>query len=352
MSRTARPISVLVIDDSAHNRRAITQILEAAQGIEVIDRASDGEEGLKKAIALRPDVITLDLEMPRMDGFAFLRLLMTTAPTPVIVISSYAHKADVFKALELGAFDFIAKGKKGHESTSALGLELVEKVRAVKWVRAERPTKATPVRGVAVAPAARPFVIAVGASTGGPPAVQRLLEAMASEPTSALLICQHMPAGFTQAFAERLDRLSGFSVKEAKDGDRILPGRAYIAPGGRHLEVSDVQGALVLRTPAPVGRDKAVPSVDRLFTSVAEVFGKQSFGVVLTGMGADGAAGAKAISEAGGEVWAEAESTAVVFGMPKEAIATGAVKRVLGLPELGPALAGLARKRREHPKGR
>jgi len=340
-------VSVLVIDDSAQNRRALTSMLESAPDVRVVDRAADGEEGLKKVLDLRPDVVTLDLEMPKLGGYTFLRLLMRTAPTPVIVISSYAHKSDVFKALELGAFDFIAKPppRGTQESLDSLRGELLEKVRAARHVRPGTRHQAPGARAMAVV-GELPLVVAVGASTGGPPAVQRLLEGLAVEPTPCVLVAQHMPSQFTRAFAERLDRIGPFTVTEACDGDLVQPGHVYIAPGGRHLVLVERGAKLELHTPPPTGVDKYAPSVDRLFTSVAQVLGARALGVVLTGMGADGAAGAKELSRAGAEVWAEAEETAVVFGMPGEAIATGAVSRVLPLGEIGPALAAAARRRR------
>ncbi len=333
-------ITVLVIDDSALGRRAIVQALEAAPDVVVIDRASDGDEGLKKAAALRPDVITLDLEMPRLDGFAFLRLLMASSPTPVIVVSSYAHKSDVFKALELGAFDFVAKPSRPDKGQlETIGAELLEKIRAVRLLKdaRTRPRAQGSTKRV-------PPVIAVGASTGGPPAVQRLLESMAGQPV-ALLVCQHMPPRFTKAFADRLDRIGSFAVNEARDGDLVRPFHAYIAPGGRHLVLSQKNGLLQLKVTAPVSTDKHAPSVDRLFESIAEHLGADALGVVLTGMGSDGAKGAIAIHRAGGEVIAEAEETAVVFGMPKETIASGAARYVLPLHAIGPALVDLIRRR-------
>jgi len=339
-------ISVLVIDDSAHNRHTLTSLLESAADVRVLDRAADGEEGLKKVLELKPDVVTLDLEMPKLGGYTFLRLLMRTVPTPVIVISSYSHKSDVFKALELGAFDFIAKPPSTtREALDGLRKELLDKVRAARHVRPGQRHAAPGARALAVA-GELPLVVAVGASTGGPPAVQRLLEGLAAEPTPCVLVCQHMPSLFTRAFAERLDRIGPFTVTEADDGDVVQPGHMYIAPGGRHMVLAERGTKLELHTPPPTPLDKYAPSVDRLFTSVAQVLGSRALAVVLTGMGADGAEGAREVARAGGEVWAESEETAVVFGMPGEAIATGAVQRVLRLGEMGPALAALAKRRR------
>lgn len=332
-----RPIRVLVVDDSPSNRRAISQILESSPGITVVDRAADGDEGLKKAEALLPDVITLDLEMPRLDGYTFLRVLMARAPTPVIVLSSYAHPSDVFKALELGAYDFVAKpARSDKDSLEAVRAELVEKVRAARQVRRdEKPTPPPPRKKPRDGEPVQ--VVVVGASTGGPPALQRLIEALSGAPT-CLLVSQHMPPRFTRAFAERLDQAAAFRVREAEDASPVEPGRVYIAPGGRHLELAEVGGKLVTAVPGARSSDKHAPSVDRLFASAARLLGRRAFGVVLTGMGNDGEDGTRQIAAAGGEVWAEAEETAVVFGMPRAAISTGKVSRVLPLPALGDAL--------------
>ncbi len=362
-----RPLRVLVIDDSASNRRAITAMLEASPGIEVIDRAGDGEEGLKKAIALRPDCITLDLEMPRLDGYSFLRLLMSRAPTPVIVLSSYGHPADVFKALQLGAFDFVAKpASSASSSLELVRAELVEKVRSSRFARRGAVDKGlgpfhTPVAFPATVPAPAPAavpvspaparvfsatdaptVVCIGASTGGPPAVQRVLEALAGLPV-CVLVAQHMPARFTEAFAQRLDGALPFRVSEARSKDPVLPGRVFIAPGGQQLELVQQGTSLLLQVSPGAPTDAYAPSIDRLFSSAAKLIKADSVnlprGVVLTGMGSDGARGVKALLEAGAEVWVESAQTAVIFGMPEAAIAAGKVTRVLPLPELGPQLA-------------
>ncbi len=338
-----RPITVLIVDDSATNRRALSKLLELAPGIEVIGRAADGEDGLKKALQLKPDVITLDLEMPKMDGYAFLRLLMARAPTPVIVVSSYGHPSDVFKALQLGAFDFVARPGEGDDSNfTSVRAELIEKLRAARYMRREdpKPQLVPPKAKVAtktVDPEAAKLVL-VGASTGGPPAVQRLLESLVGLPV-CVVVAQHMPPRFTQAFADRLDQSLAFRVTEARAGDPIQPGRVYLAPGGEQLEIEERGGRLVLTVKLTTPADAHAPSVDRLFSSAAKVAPVGTRAVVLTGMGADGAKGALALKKAGHEVWAEAESTAVVFGMPEAAIKIGAVTRTLPLDELGPALA-------------
>ena len=335
---------MLVIDDSAANRKSISRLLESARGIEVIDRAADGEEGLKKAIALRPDVITLDLEMPKLDGYSFLRLLMAKAPTPVIVLSSYNHSSDVFKALQLGAFDFVSKPA-ASEGTSLdeVRAELLEKVRSARFARREEPKRRVP--QPFITPPSGPFsmperatVVAIGASTGGPPAVQRVLESL-SGLNVCVLVAQHMPARFTEAFALRLDATLPFRVSEAKSGDRIDQPHVYIAGGGTQLELVEARGGLALKVTPGLPKELHAPSVDVLFSSLAKTLGAAVKAVVLTGMGEDGAAGVEALGAAGAEIWAEAESSAVVFGMPQAAIDTGRVTHTLALDQVGPSLA-------------
>jgi two-component system chemotaxis response regulator CheB len=277
-------------------------------------------------------------------------LLTARAPTPVIVLSSYRHPSDVFKALQLGAFDFVPKPQgRDAESLESVRAELIEKVRSVRFVRREEaaaPPRSSPAKTKAPARKAEaPLVVGIGASTGGPPAVQRLLEALVGLPV-CVLVAQHMPARFTEAFAHRLDQALPLRVTEAKSGDPIEPGRVYIAPGGEQLELAQRGSLLQLAVKRPAPSDRHAPSVDRLFLSLAQHVGAKARAVVLTGMGDDGAKGVAALGEEGAEVWAEAESTAVVFGMPQAAIATGRVKRVLPLDELGPALAASLRSRR------
>jgi two-component system chemotaxis response regulator CheB len=246
-------VRVLVIDDSASNRRAITQILESAPGVEVVERAQDGAEGLEKAQRLRPDLITLDLEMPKLDGFAFLRLLSQVAPTPVIVISSYAHRSDVFKALELGAFDFVAKPSRA-APLEAVRADLLAKVHAVRQVRPRTGAEA-PKRG-------EPVVIAVGASTGGPQAVHELLVGLKGT-RACVLVAQHMPPMFTRAFAERLEKAWGQPMAEARGGERVLAGSGFVAPGGKHLVLQRTEKGLSLEVAEPAAADKPAPSIER-----------------------------------------------------------------------------------------
>ena len=335
-----RRIRVLVIDDSAFSRRTITRMLERSPLVEVIAAAPDGEHALRKTLELRPDLITLDLEMPRMDGFTFLRLVMSHCPTPVIVISGKSGDQDVFRALDFGAVDFIAKPTpRAGPELELIEQELLRKVHAIRQLRIEKVRErlaASPqVRPrPAVPPPFAPRVVAVGSSTGGPAALMQILGAFVKAPPAAVLVCQHMPAGFTRGFAERIDRLTPFVAREAEDGDEPLPGTVLVAPGGRHLEFERASGRTVARIAEASPADKYAPSVDRLFASAAKHFGADLLGVVLTGMGDDGRRGVVAVKEAGGTVVVESEETAVVFGMPQQAIRSGVVDAVLPLQQI------------------
>lgn len=342
-----QPTRALVIDDSAYNRQAIVQMLESDPNIQVVGRASNGEEGLKQTLALKPDVITLDLEMPKMDGFTFLRILMSRSPTPVIVISSYSRKQNVFKALELGALDFIAKPTRYlSPELHKIRDELVEKVSVVRMLRVpiqpkqfaevEPPAAGRQPGGSAPASgsADRLGLVVIGASTGGPPALQRLFQMLSRQLPVACLVAQHMPESFTRAFAERLDRYTGLMVREAAGGEALAAGRVYVAPGGKHLRIVCRDSSLVTEVVDGEESDKYVPSIDMLFSSAAEVAGSDVLAILLTGMGTDGCEGVRAVKAAGGKTVAESEETAVIFGMPKEAIASGGVDSVLRLEEI------------------
>lgn len=343
-----RTIRVVVIDDSAYNRRTITKMLEAMENVQVVGYAADGEEGIRKIIDLKPDLVTLDLEMPRMDGFTLLRIVMNSCPTPVIIISSRSEDERVFKALELGAVDFIAKptSRISDELLKITG-DLQEKVRSVFNLNMEKIIKREPLVPPDVArkkkkPVPPPVpgvtsriqVVAIGASTGGPPALQGILSTLPGDASFAVVISQHMPAGFTKAFAERLNRSSSFEVKEARDGDLVLPGRALIAPGGKNLIFQQSNGEVLARVVDPSPEDRYVPSVDAMFCALAPIYGAGLLAVVLTGMGNDGSRGVRAVKKEDGEVLAESEESAVVFGMPREAIATGLVDKVAPLDRM------------------
>ena len=354
-------IRVLVIDDSAFSRQTITRMLKTSPLVDVVGVACDGEDALRKTFELKPDLITLDLEMPRMDGFTFLRLVMNKRPTPVMVISGRAGEQDVFKALDLGAVDFIAKPtNRATPELHTIRSELIRKVHAMRDLRIDKVReridatprvlpRVKPDPGVEQLPTAP--VVAIGASTGGPRALMETLAAFAEPPNCSFLVAQHMPEGFTKGFAERLDRLTTFFVREASGGEPLLAGAVWIAPGGHNLELETRGGRVVTRIFEAADADKYIPSVDRLFRSAAKHIGPDLLAVVLTGMGDDGRRGVEAVKQEGGTVIAESEESAVIFGMPQQAIRSGCVDRVLSLGNIPAAIqSGLARARR--PEGR
>ena len=335
-------IRVLVIDDSAFTRQTIRRILEKSPLVEVVAWARDGEEALHKALEIDVDLITLDLEMPRMDGFTFLRILMAKRPTPVIVISGKAGDQDVFKALDLGAVDFVAKPSRvATAELESIEQELIRKVHAVRQLRidkvADRIGKSVKLEP---SPAARPAhkVVAIGSSTGGPAALMQVFSAFEAAPPCAFIVSQHMPEGFTAGFADRIDRLTTFRAREARSGDVPAEGSVLIAPGGKHLELEEIGGQVVVRICDRVEADRYAPSVDRMFLSAAKHYGADLLAVVLTGMGDDGSEGVQAVQQAGGNVIVESEETAVIFGMPQQAIRAGAVDAVLPLSEIAPVI--------------
>jgi len=335
-------IRVLVIDDSAFNRRVIADILEESGRARVVGVARDGEEGIKKAFDTRPDLITLDLEMPRMDGFTFLRIIMKSLPTPVIVISARHEDKNVFKALELGAVDFLAKPTDHLKGADALRQDLLLKINLVSQLRMKNLQRLlNRESGGAVISATfrrtdQPVIdlVAIGASTGGPSALQTVFSSLPGQVPTAFVVSQHMPAGFTRAFAERLGRNSQLAVKEAEPGDLVQPGQVLIAPGGYNMTLQEQGGEVRVKTEPRGPEHKYVPSVDELFRSAARIYGPRMLAVVLTGMGNDGRDGIIAVKEAGGRTLAESEKTAIVYGMPREALATQKVDRVADLDEI------------------
>jgi len=352
-----RPLRVLVVDDSAVNRRTLADLLGQMQGVNVIGVAQDGDEALRCAATLSPDLITLDLEMPRMDGFTFLRLLMASRPAPVVVVSSHSAKENVFRALELGALDFIAKPD-AYLTSQAQGVReqldaMVNMVRQLAPARAQASRRTATARAetqpsIAVpgqrrVPAGRLLVIA--ASTGGPTALLDIFSQLPSHSDTAIVVAQHMPERFTKAFADRLARASQFRVREAEGQVELCAAEAWVCPGGKSVEIEVGEGgrayARVVET-AP--SDRYAPSADRLFRSAARALGRKVTAVVLTGMGDDGAAGVVEIKNAGGQVLVESEETAVIFGMPRCAKQTGAVDEVWPLQVLVARLAALVGK--------
>jgi two-component system chemotaxis response regulator CheB len=345
---SVRPLRVLVVDDSDASRAALVRILGTVPLLSVVGTARDGEEALREALRLLPDVVVLDLQMPRMDGFTFLRFLMARRPTPVVVVSSQAGRADVFKALELGALDFVAKPEGG--TLDDLRDELAEKCETVRALRIENLSHDR-LGAFGLARAARrgaPRIAVIGASTGGPQSIPLLLSMLPRDLPLGILLAQHMPAKFTSTFAERLGRVTSFSAQEAGHGDLVAEGRVLVAPGGRHLElVRDPEGAL--RTAVfesdvgPARHLRYCPSIDRLFISAARELGSSSCAVVLTGMGQDGREGIAAVKRVGGLTLAESAETAVIYGMPRSAAESGAVDEVLGLTGLAERLVRFAR---------
>jgi two-component system chemotaxis response regulator CheB len=342
-----KKIRVVVVDDSAYNRRTITKMLEGVPNVEVVGYAADGEEGIRKIIDLKPDLVTLDLEMPKMDGFTLLRILTTRFSVPVIVISALSAADKVFKALELGALDFVAKPS-GSASTDLLLIrdDLQQKVLQIvrhKPKDIRRFSQQMPVEERVTAtlmPAGHPAsgtqqttidLVAIGSSTGGPPALQNIFSSFERQFPFAVVVSQHMPAGFTRAFAERLNRSSPFDIKEAEDGDQVIPGRILIAPGGRNMIVNVCGGLVTAHIVPPTSADRYVPSIDVMLESCAAIYRERMIAVILTGMGNDGSRGVRSVHEQGGFLIAESDETAVVYGMPREAVTTGLVDRVVPL---------------------
>lgn len=333
-------VRVLVVDDSALMRKLIPQILRADSSIEVVGTAMDGEFALKKIEELKPDVITLDLEMPRLDGIETLRAIMRRFQLPVIVVSTHTKQGaySTFKALSHGAFDFVAKpGDAATGHLEAIAAELTEKIKCASRARipkmrerdvsAKRAGPKSTLKGQQ--PASR--IVAIGISTGGPVALQYVFSELPADFTGSILIVQHMPEGFTEMFAKRLDDLSALNVHEAKSGDLLLAGRALVCPGNRHMMVRRMPRGdmVVLSDGAPVNGHR--PSVDVLFHSVAREIGANAIGVIMTGMGEDGAEGLGAIQAAGGLTVAQSEDSCVVGGMPRAAIAKGFATRIVPL---------------------
>jgi two-component system chemotaxis response regulator CheB len=354
--RSQAKIRVLIIDDSALMREVLTEILALDPALEVVGTAADPYQAREKILRLRPDVLTLDVEMPRMDGLAFLEKLMRAHPMPVLMVSSLTEKncETTFRALELGAIDYVTKPHLDIRSgTLVMADEIVSKVKMAAQATVHRPFR-TPAATATLAAAAsaepselRPAlfrtthkVVAVGASTGGTEALVRLLAPLPADSPGTVIV-QHMPEGFTRSFAARLDSLCRIRVKEAQDGDRILAGHALLAPGNFHLEVVPDGAQFKARVfqGEPVNRHR--PSVDVLFQSCAQVLGPNAVGVILTGMGADGARGLLAMHQAGARTVAQDEASCVVFGMPREAIALGAAEEVAPLDMIPSAVLRL-----------
>ncbi len=337
-------IKVLIIDDSALIRQILTDLLSAGSGIEVVGVAADPIIAMEKIKKLKPDVITLDVEMPRMDGLTFLAKLMSTTPLPVLMVSSLTEKGceTTLKAMELGAVDFVTKPKIDMvEKLPEVAAELIEKVRITARARvaqrAERKVRpklnADAVMSKSSSRAmveTTDKVVVIGASTGGVEALAELLSALPAD-APGICVVQHMPEQFTKVFAQRLNSICKVDVREAQNGDSVLDGHVLIAPGSAHMLLmrSGARYYVQVQDGPPVNRHK--PSVDVLFRSAARYAGRNAVGIILTGMGDDGARGLKEVKEAGALTVAQDEASCVVFGMPKEAIKIGAVDKVMSL---------------------
>ena len=338
------PIKALVVDDSALVRQLLTKILDSDPEIEVVGAAADPYVARQKILALHPDVLTLDVEMPRMDGLTFLEKLMKGHPMPVVMVSSLTNQSaeTTLRALSLGAVDYVAKPKLDVASgTIELADEIIAKVKMAAKARvraaAARPAATAATSAHSYQIAATHKVVAVGASTGGTEALVELLAPLPAD-FPGIVIVQHMPEAFTSHFASRLDTLCRIRVSEARDGDRILPGHALLAPGGRHMAVARRGMEYAVHVYQGERVNRHMPSVDVLFSSCAKHLGRNALGVILTGMGNDGARGMLEMKQASGYNFAQDERTSVVFGMPREAIALKAVDEVHPLGNLPSAL--------------
>ena len=350
-----KKIRVIVVDDSALVRSLLAEIINRQADMECVGTANDPLVAREIIRELNPDVITLDVEMPRMDGIDFLGRLMRLRPMPVVMISTLTDRgAEVtMRALELGAIDFVAKPRIGVASgLNDLAQQIVEKIRIAAKARVRRapaPPSAAASPGGAPAPVAPPSssvllgrvstekLIFIGASTGGTEAIRHILVDLPAD-CPAIAITQHMPPGFTASFAARLNSQCRIVVKEATDGERILPGHAYVAPGGKQFSVgrSGANYVAVVEEAEPVNRHR--PSVEVLFHSAAQVVGRNAYGIMLTGMGGDGAKAMREMKDAGSYNYVQDEASCIVFGMPREAIAHGAAHEVLPLDQIAAAL--------------
>jgi len=357
-ANTLKKIRVLIVDDSAFMRKVLETILITDENVQVVGHAKDGREAVRLSESLKPDVITMDINMPVMDGLQATAEIMTTNPRPIVVVSSESRQgaASTLRALELGAIEFVAKPSSGIDlDMHSVREDLLRKVRLASKVRVVRSASRiasaiTNADGKAISPppalASRPAatatydqrfpVVVLAASTGGPATVMRLAPGFTRDFPAAVILVQHMPAAFTTQYATQLSEFTGVRVKEAENNETLTPGTFYICPGGQHLRVMST-GRIQLD--GSTGRINGyLPNIDITMESVATYAGPLSIGVILTGMGNDGTAGASAIKSAGGMVLAQDEATSVIFGMPAEAIKAGAVRQVLGIDDIYAAI--------------
>lgn len=337
---------VLVVDDSAFYRQTITGILKDDSRFDVIGTAANGSEAIQFLSHEVPDVITLDLEMPQMDGFTFLRWIVANKPLPVVVISSLSESNNILKALELGAVEFVGKPtQKASLEFLRIKPEILDKVwiastvssakiesilKAKTFSRNSRRDKAF----VPLGEMGKIKLLAIGASTGGPPAIQSIIHCLPENFPVPVVISQHMPRGFTHYFAERLNNVSKVKVKEGEEGDSLAPGTVIIAPGGCHMLLKSASGSNKVTLNPKLEADKYSPSIDQMLFSAVQCYGKGVLAVILTGMGSDGKLGVQAVKENGGLTIAESEESCVVYGMPKEVVDIGAAEKILPLEKI------------------
>ena len=350
MSSDPRPRSVLVVDDSALVGAVLREVIDGIDGFRVVAVARDGAEALQLIHRIDPDIVTLDIEMPGIDGLAALGYIMSEAPRPVVMVSGATTRGSVdltIRALELGALEFVRKPEGSSlEALAAVRSSLTDALYAAAQMNVGsvpmlvRPRLRTPGPRPAVVRQAQ-CVVAIASSTGGPRALAEVIPSFATTLSAAVLLVQHMPPGFTSGLARRLDQLADLPVSEARDGDALQPGRVYLAPGGRHMTVAraGTGGTIVLSQGPPMHGVR--PAADPLFLSVAEVFGARAVGVVLTGMGRDGSAGLRAIRAVGGGAVVQDRATSIIYGMPQQALAEAGADREVPLGEVGPAVQEL-----------
>ncbi len=356
MATSTEKIRCLVVDDAALMPATLKQLLESDSDVEVIATASNGPVALQKIRELNPCVVTLDVEMPGMDGISLLREIMSDCPTPVVIVSSHTHDGahQTLEAMEAGAVDYVPKpeGKKGvglrevatlliSKVKDAAGTNMAALCRMAGWSEAA-PVRKLPVMTPDIDSFVKEHVIAIGVSCGGPAALAEIFPSIPQH-MPPVVVAQHMPEGFTNSFAERLDRTSSLEVKEAQDGDLLIPNRALIAPGHSHMTLTRQNQRLQARLDQGPNVCGHRPSVDKLFRSVARACGSSCTGVIMTGMGNDGAEALGEIKAAGGLTIAQDEKSCIVYGMPKAAIEMGHVERVLPLHEIVPSLTAITR---------
>ena len=341
---------LLIVDDSPYYRMRFAKIFARSQSLTVAGLADDGDVAIRRIVELKPDVVLLDLMMPRMDGFGVLRWVMAHQPLPVVVCSSFSDRDRVFKALELGAVDFLLKpAPRASPQTTALEGQIIHCVEQAASAQAAPPAGISKDAKAAVLAAERDArgadieLICIAASTGGPSAIQKLMAELPDALRVPIIIVQHMPAGFTRPFAERLNALSHYTVREARDGEPLRRRQAYVAPAGRHATVERGADGPVIRIAEAAG-NLHLPSADAVFESAAAVLDGHVLAVVLTGMGEDGACGAEAVRAARGFVLAESNESAVVFGMPRAVVERGCANAMLPLSAMPQVLLAFAEK--------